>query len=313
MRNGYGDDTWEIFETLTRQNLKIAEENGKTYLQIPEEDFQRQMRKYSQIAAELLDEIRKPCEKNKELAERLHVNQSILSAATSDKSDRKLTRDLVMSSLLSLSKVPTVDQVNHKLMELMVPGLYAETAFVEENRRNWVLYQVLEYAKGSEKCPMENWQNYANAMLKELKMDPLICGAEEYELPEEERAKAEAWRTRIGSIGFVDFTLERRRHLQNYRIKNGLDRHGGKRRAIEKVSMESGIPEATVESVFGTLSNRNSNVHPEVLIPVMAVMGCTLTEVNKMLLQANRELVYYASRNEVALKWIGRLVKNSQK
>ena len=313
MRNSYGDDTWEIFEALTRRNLMIAEENGKTYLKIPEEDFERQMRKYSQIAEELLNEIRKPYEKNRELAQRLHVDQSTLSAATSDKGKRKLTRDVVLSSLLSLPDVPTVDQVNHKLMELMVPGLYTETTFVEENRRNWVLYQILEHAKECRECPVGSWRDYANAVLKELKLDPLICSEEGCGLPQKDMALVEQWRGQIDSIGSVDFTLERRKRLNDYRIKNGLDRHGGRRKAFEKLEKESGIPATTVESVFGTLSNRNSNVHPNVLIPVMAAMGCTLNEVNEMLLQANRELIYYASCDAYMLKWIGRLMENSRK
>lgn len=313
MRNGYGDDTWKIFKALTKQNLKIAEENGKTYLKIPEEDFACQMRKYNQIAEELLNAVRKPCEKNRELAQRLHVNQSILSAATSEKGKRKLTRDVVLSALFSLPSVPTVDQVNHKLMELRVPGLYTETAFERENQRNWILYQILEYAGDGKVCPMGSWKEYANAVLKALELETLICGEENCELPEKEKARVEEWRSRIDSIGSVDFTLVRRMHLQNYRIKNGLDRHGGKIMAFERLESETGIPLTTVESVFGTLSNRNSNVNPDTLIPVMTVIGCTLNEVNEMLLQANRELVYYASCDEYMLRWIGRLMENSRK
>lgn len=313
MKNGYGDDTWAIFEVLTRQNLKVAEENGKAYLQIPEEDFNLQMRKYSQIAEEFLNEVRKPYEKKRELAQRLHVNQSVLSAVTSDKSNRRLTRNVVLSSLFSLSPVPTVDQVNHKLMELMVPGLYTETFLVKENQRNWILHEILKYAGERRECPMESWLDYANAVLKKLRMELLICEKNGCTLPEAELARVKEWRSQLDSIGFVDFTLLRRKRLQDYRKEHGLDRHGGRKKAFEKLEQESGIAFSSVETVFGTLSNRNSDVPPETLIPVMAVMGCTLTEVNEMLLQSNHELIYYASRDAYVLNWIGRLVENSQR
>ena len=311
MRCSYGDETWGVFSALTHRNLQIAEENGRLCLKISEEDFEFQMRRYNQILQNLLEDIRRPCEKKKELAKRLHVSQSLLSAATSEKNERKLKRDVILSALLSLSVLPTVDQVNHKLMELAEPGLFTQTAYTEENRRNWVLHHILEHGQDYA-CPMESWLLYANTALELLDLPPLICQDTGGVFPEADRAMLEDWREQIAQIGFVDFSVMRRQLLLDYRIRNRLDDYGGRKKTFDKLSRESGVDVSMVESVFGTMTNRNSDVNPETLIPVMAVMGCSLYQVNEMLLQANRELVYTTSRTAYALKWIGRLVSNSR-
>lgn len=312
MLKEYGDDTWGVLNALTHRNLQIAEEEGELHLMIPDEDFAFQMRRYNQLVEELLDNVRMPCEKNKELAKRLSVNHTVLSAVTSGKNARRLKRDVVLSALFSLPAIPTVDQVNHKLMELGEPGLFIETAFVEENRRNLVLHRILEFAQ-KEACPMRSWLDYANAVLTKLKLLPLLREEAEGTIPAGHGDMLKQWKREIGEIGFVDFSVLRRELLQAYRVRNGLDYHGGRKTAFERLSDKSAVDISMVESTFGTMSNRNSNVCPETLIPILAAMGCTLSQTNEMLLQANRALIYPASRSETDLLWIGQLVKNSQR
>ncbi len=307
----YGDRTWQIFSALTHRNLQIAEENGQLILRISEQDFDLQMQKYGQILDRLLEEARRPHEKKKELAQRLQVDKTILSAALSDKTPRKLKRDIILSVLFLIRPLPTVDQVNHKLMELMQPGLFTETAFIAENQRNWVLYHIFEYGQ-DHNCPAESWLEYANAALHYFEMQPLIPGECRLILSPEQTQMLDQWSSAIESVGTCDFSVMRNDALKEYRYRHGLDTHSGKQEAVRRLAEQTQISQASVESIFGRMTNKNSNVHPDTLIPVLAAMGCTLRQVNKMLMQANRALVYYSSRSEYDLRWIRVLMQNTE-
>lgn len=306
----YGDKTWQIFSALTHRNLQIAVENGQMVLKVSEQDFQMQMQRYGQILDRLLEEARQPHEKKKELAQRLQVDKTILSAALSEKNPRKLKRDIILSVLFLIRPLPTVDQVNHKLMELMQPGLFTETAFIRENRRNWVLFRILEYGQ-DHGCPAENWLEYANAVLQFHEMAPLVPGECRFELPEDQIRMLEQWKPSIAALDICDFSIMRNEALKEYRYRNGLDRHKGKQETFQRLSEQTQVSVASIESMFGRMSNKNSNVHPDTLIPVLAAMGCTLNQVNEMLMQANRALVYHSSRSEYDLGWIRVLIENT--
>lgn len=302
-----------IFQALSHRQLLMSEENGTIILTIPEEKFQQILPRESQHAEAVLARIVRKGESRKELARRLNTEPSTLSAATSATRRRRLPRNVALASLLWLDPLPSPDEANHLLMELEQPGLFLQTYSKRENRRNWLIHNVLTYAKDNAACPCESWLDFTNHVLKHCHQELIetnkYCFEPKQDFPETLKGLADKWNRTADGLTATDYSIKRQHYLDRYREKEELLGYGGRQLAFECLDEQTHSGISVICSMFGSLTNKNSNIAREKLIAIAAALGCTYRETNEMLMESNRALLYPNNSNGEELKWIQMMEK----
>lgn len=305
----YHDETLKIIEQLTNENLNIAEKDGAVILSVSDEDFRKILPMGYSLVEEVILHPQLSAETLKELAERYGVDSSLISAVTRKEPKRPVPRYLALRAFLMSNPLPTVEEADRLLMKLSLPGLYISTFRKDVNRQNWLLRQILELGQDTP-CPLENWLIYADTVMDAFGFPPVSAHKPEIFCPQELKEQIEQWRTEINGVSFQNFRILRHNLLQRYMDARGLNYTTDKAYAYEELSRQAAISEDRIRSLFGLMTNRNSVGGRVTLILLAIAMGCTLTETNAILLQANRALLYPNCSRLDEIEWVRQLCHN---
>lgn len=220
----------------------------------------------------------------------LHISPSQFSMIRNPKKAHKPNLDLIVTAALVNDEPFRVEDVNHVLMEIELPGLFTDTYDYEVNLRNFIFTRILEYAQ-DHRCPRERWINFAwealdylgMQALQDVPVDSCDLSVKEEELLTRwlEEAKRKCVRT--------DYMVLRRKYLDRFAKEKKMSRSA----AISVLSETAAIHISTVRDVFASeFAGEGTHGSRETLIQGAVYMGCTLDEVNTLLRQANYPLLY---------------------
>lgn len=325
----YRNDTVDVISLLKEEDLQITEQQGNLVLTVSKLIAKRKLKRFTKVTDSMIRGAMRPSEKKKELAQRLKTSAGNFSTGIHA---RKITRNLALTLLFLQKEMPSASDAGHILMQLGHPGLFVTTAHSAENRRNWILRQILAYAE-DHPCPVESWLEFANLSLYVLNLPPLNTAPCVTPLAEQLPLVPlfQRWNTTCPPP-CVDFTAPRRYYLDTYRKVHDLDYHGGKTQAFYRLQQEANqiwedtlptpitgwdertprITDENIRNMFGASTNENSHVSREVLICVAIALGCTLAQTNGMLFDDNRALLYPNQSNLQEIRWVQALCKNEQ-
>lgn len=240
-----------------------------------------------------------------------HISPSELSMRISPRYANKVRQNMVISALLIPKKLLPLFDINHILMELGKPGLYPETGKIQTNRRNRALIKLIEYAQKHE-CPGERWLFVANDMLRYLGYEPLYNDANcEVTLQPELKKLFDAWNKDSAETddkeGYMRF---RRECFQRYCKSKGMTSE----RAQQEIAFRIQVSAETVETVLCSrrMSSKTHSSRPTLILAAIEI-GCDLDEANRMLMEAEYELLYPFRESDEDREYIFRLLKNQKK
>lgn len=312
IRNLSEEDSEKLMEHIVIEEKKHqrvftegTEEKKKLHLQRPSD----QDRSNTILLAPLNEGLKKG-----ELAnEYYNISPQYLSMLISPDYGNKVTQNLIISAVLLPRKPVTVDDVNHILMELCLPGLFDKTGDKAANRRNRVLCKLLEYAQ-TNPCPRKNWLLFAHEVLAYLRMDALYTVSKKHRavspdcLSEEEETLAEGWRGDSGNTEQEpNYMTFRNECFKRYREENDLRVNAAYSALYHKIHIDEDTIKTLVSS--SSVGDKTHGSRPT-LIQLAIHMGCDLNEANRMLMEANYALLYPLREDEDELKHIHALLKN---
>ena len=223
-------------------------------------------------------------------------------------SRHKPNLDLIVIAALVNKQPFRVQDINHVLMEIELPGLFTDTYDNDVNLRNYILSCILNYAQDHE-CPRERWINFTWEALDYLGLEPLQnvqCTSENLTVAEEEMLRGwmeEAERNCVR----VDYRILRKKFVHRYAEENGLTPS----KVIGRIAQITYYNESTVRDVVAPLSVKKlANKARTSLIQCAIAMGCTLEETNTMLRQSNLALLYPFREDGQEIIWVTKLLKN---
>lgn len=301
----YGDETIKILDQLTDGQLQMAQREGETSPYLADGSFQRTLQRMSERTEHVLRRIKRPGEKKKELAKRLHMREDTLSRSTSRKNSRKLTRNQVLTILFELQPRPTCDQADHLLMELGHPGLFIRTAKKKVNQRNMMLRKILEYDPTGQ-CPVRGWSVYANLVLEKTGMDCLFKSAEDETeiLPKNHHVLVAQWQEEVMCLDEAEYAWLPKQLFNRFVERIGQDYYGGIGPAEEKLAEAAKADINRVKAIRRTAKEEPEAIDRRTLLPMLVSMGCTLQEANMILLLYDKELLYPNRNDEEELEWV---------
>lgn len=308
--NPYQSDTLYIIKQLSNENLDIAEkEDGAVVLSVSEEDFLKILPMEHELVGDVILRPMLSDETLKDLAKRFGVDKSLISHVTRKDPKRPVPRPLALRSIFMTNSLPTVAEVDHLLMQLSLPGLYISTHKIEVNRRNWLLWQILELSQKFP-CPGDNWLPYADVVTAAFYYEPVSKEGANIPCPDFLKTKIEQWRSEIQAVTLQDFRPLRHSFLARYMAGKGLNYETDKFRAYQLLSDAAPLSTDRIRSLFGVATNANSVGAWNALIELAIALGCTLTETNAMLVQADRALLYPNRSKLEELDWARKLCRN---
>ena len=216
---------------------------------------------------------------------------------------------MVLCALLGLDPLPNIDEVNHSLMMMCCAGLFTETVYLGENRRNWILAQIFQYGQ-TNPCPMDSWQDFANTVLTFCNMELISKKFNFYSFPTALEDLVEEWQETLRTINATDYAPIRQAYLDRYREAQNLAYRGGLTRAYYRLADTVHVGEDRIKALFGRTTYRNSRGGREVLIALGIALGCTLRETNRMLLQINEPLLYPNLSDQKEIQYVQQLRQN---
>lgn len=297
----YGDQTAKVLDQLTDRQLQMAQREGETSPYLADGSFQRM----SERTEHVLRRIKRPGEKKKELARRLHIGEDTLSRSTSRKSSRKLTRNQVLTILFELKPLPTCDQADHLLMELGRPGLFIRTAQKKVNQRNMMLRKILEYAATAQ-CPVRGWSVYANLVLEKNGMECLFKFTEDEPeiLPVDHHVFIEQWEEEVMCLCEAEYAWLPKQLFNRFVERMGQDYYGGIGPAEEMLAKAAKADINRIKVLRSTEKEVPESIDRHTLLEILASMGSTLEEANMILLLYDKELLYPNRNDDEELKLV---------
>ncbi len=239
----------------------------------------------------------------------LNISPNHFSMIRNSDNRNKPNPDLIVIASLVNHQPFSVEDVNHVLMEIELPGLFIDTYDYHLNLRNYILSRILTHAQNHE-CPRERWIHFAWEALDYLGMKPLqdlqgcacdLSMSEERMLTQwMEDAKKECVKT--------DYTVLRRRYLQRFAEENRLSAS----KVINHLSRISYFEPTTIRDVFASkFPGEGTRGARETLILGAVHMGCTLEETNTLLRQANHALLYPFREDNTEISSMAMLLRNA--
>lgn len=238
----------------------------------------------------------------------LNISPQHFAMIRNPQNPNKPNVDLIVIAALVNHRPFSLEDVNHVLMEIELPGLFTDTYVEKTNRRNYILARLLNYAQDHE-CPRERWIHFAREALSYLGMEPLqgLPGSTS-QLSMQEEEMLQMWLDEADQkCKKTNYLHQRKEFLERYAKKTGVDMA----RAVSTLSKASGIYLQTVKDVFNSeLPVDGTRGSRETLIYGAIHMGCTLDEANTMLREANYALLYPFRETTQELNEIALLLRN---
>lgn len=202
----------------------------------------------------------------------------------------KPSQDLIVAAALVNRRPFKLEDVNHVLMEIELPGLFTDTYIYDKNLRNSVLAKILNYAQNHD-CPRERWILFTWEALDYLGLRNLSnIPVDTSQLTMKEETLLDGWLAEAKKECVrTDYMEQRRKHLDDYAKAHNITRS----KAIAKLAELTYIDISTIRDVFASeFAGKDTHGDRTTIIQVAAHMGCTLEEINTLLRQANYPLLY---------------------
>lgn len=306
--NIYNEQTMKKINLLAKNDVEIAhDEQHHILIKTAEEEWMNL--RSNERAQKILLEAQQSEEKKKEFAERLGITPQELSMYMTTRSNfRPPKRDIILIATLSRKTMPSVRDFNHILMELKQPGLFTYTYDKMENRRNQLLILLIQYM---EQNPVDVSERVAfvSGVFRYLGADAL--DKNKAKEPEELEMivgtkRLQDWKDILMQVGECDFSTKRRQYRARFAARNTIDGSAQScihDRILKNLERIRGQEYALytlerVQEFFGKPTNPKSRVPRMIIIDMGIGMECTLDEINNMLAEANRGLLYPGTWDE---------------
>lgn len=296
--DAYGNDTKVTMARLTSESVRIIQDRN-SYVIISGIDGSWQITNPTgrDRAEELLTTGREAGESGKDYAKRLGISPQELSMFKAHASNFRVPgRDVVLKAILGRDPVPDEKAVEHILMELHHPGLFTSTYDLEVNRRNEVLRAVFSRLRDT---PVEDRILFASCTLSALGLPDLGLKntspetVAEWARDPEIALFLEECRQRMTLVSYSDFSNRRADFRQNYIKARGL---GDKSLPFiyDQLFYEGDqtCSVNVIQDFFGRMTRPRSRSARDTIIEMGIKMGCSLGQINLMLVEANYALLY---------------------
>lgn len=295
---GYGNDTRMTMNRITSESVRIIQDHN-SYVIISAEDSTWQIVNPTgrDRAEDLLASGRGAGESGKDYARRLGISPQELSMFKAHASNFRVPgRDVVLKAILGRDPVPDEKAVEHILMELHHPGLFTSTYDLEVNCRNEVLRAVFSRIRDT---PVEDRILFASCTLSALSLPDLGLKNTSPETVAEwakdpEVAKfLEECRQRMSLVSYSDFSNRRADYRQNY-----IQTHALSDKSLPFIydqlfyEGDQTCSVNVIQDFFGRMTRPRSRSARDTIIEMGIKMGCSLGQINLMLVEANYALLY---------------------
>lgn len=296
--DAYGNDTKVTMARLTSESVRIIQDRN-SYVIISGTDGSWQITNPTgrDRAEELLTTGREAGESGKDYAKRLGISPQELSMFKAHASNFRVPgRDVVLKAILGRDPVPDEKAVEHILMELHHPGLFTSTYDLEVNCRNEVLRAVFSRIRDT---PVEDRILFASCTLSALGLPDLGLKNTSPETVAEwakdpEVAKfLEECRQRMSLVSYSDFSNRRADYRQNY-----IQTHALSDKSLPFIydqlfyEGDQTCSVNVIQDFFGRMTRPRSRSARDTIIEMGIKMGCSLGQINLMLVEANYALLY---------------------
>ena len=304
---GYGNDTIAILRTLEQGNTVLKSVGHQLVLWTEDRKFF--LPNQSHMARDLIDLVRNEGETQRAMAKRCNCAQSALSNILAEQPKRPIARTLALRLLLNAKEIPDLNDMNHWLMQLRVPGLYLDTFDARVNQENWMLHDIVDYAQ-NQPCPGSSWFEVSCFHFRQkhlfLFSEP---GPEFLHLPQSlERQMAQTCRL-LPVIDGVDYSVYRRQLLDRYMNQNQIRGRHPYQEAYRRLNMRIAISPESIPKLFMGSNTKSSHGSRRTLIELAIEMNCSLDETNRLLREANYALLYPKFSDETELELSSSIVQ----
>lgn len=292
----YGTQTLEVFNGLLSQDLKphLDQNNRVVKFEGAENDKAVAMLRPKGRSAELLENYleHQGFSRKKDAAEALHIPPAAYSMYINLDLARQIPRDILLTVFLTDPVGYDTADADHILMELNRPGLFTTTYVYEENCRNMVLRLLFDYCKKHTEIEPDERVCLLNGLLEEMSRRTgvaLESVRAEYwpaKVPEDETLLT-LCDTELQSIAASDYTLFRRQKYNEY-----CAAHPGKNCVLCIADEVYLTPDVVRTILSADIDTENSIGDRDSLIRIAIAMNCDLSEINRMLVESNRSLLY---------------------
>lgn len=238
----------------------------------------------------------------------LNISANRFSMIRNPNNANKPNVDLVIIAALVSLKPFSLEEVNHVLMEIELPGLFFNTYDDDLNKRNYVLAEILKYAQGRE-CPRERWIFFAREILEYLEMPPLQdLPAGKYNLSTEEEALAMRWMAEAErNCVKTNYMILRNDFIDRFEKENNLSDS----KVVSYLAQICYSNNSTIRDVFTSdFAGPGTHGSRETIIQGAVHMGCSLDETNALLREANYALLYPFRPDNTDAVSIAKLLRN---
>ncbi len=296
--DAYGNDTKVTMTRLTNESVRIIQDRN-SYVIISGSDGSWQITNPTgrDRAEELLTTGREAGESGKDYAKRLGISPQELSMFKARASNFRVPgRDVVLKAILGRDPVPDEKAVEHILMELHHPGLFTSTYDLGVNRRNEVLRAVFSRLR---ETPVEDPILFASYTLSALGLPDLGLkntdpdAVAEWAGNPEIEAFLEECRQRMSLVSYSDFSNKRADFRKNY-----IESHGLTEKSLPYIydqlfyEGDQTCSVNVIQDFFGRMTRPRSRSARDTIIEMGIKMGCSLGQINLMLVEANYALLY---------------------
>lgn len=302
MSDIYGSDTLRMVQAM-KNGVYKAQQEGNRYVFYPGKPDEEQpiviMPSYVTVEQRVYA-AQRPGETQKDYADRLGHHPQQFSQYCSIGQPRQMQADSVIQIVMRMPRVPTVADVDHILMELNLPQLRTDTFSQITNQRNLVIRRMLQLAAKQTEQGLgdKDWFATLCAALKYLKLPPIRHGIRNACLSAEDAAWIDTWKPELAILPAIDYTRFRREMLEKYGLSGGenitqiCDRLYSKL-MHHRLSQDSGLTLEKVRTCFASRMDPQRNRMSRIpLILVFSELGCTFDEINRVLWEADRALLY---------------------
>lgn len=314
----YREGTKKLIEMLKSGQVKVVEIDGRLWVKDDRREWPLPSKEELARGTFFVGK-----EKLEDIAREMGISVSALYKMINDKYSQNATKELCLCAMLRRDPIPTLDEVNHKLMEERRPLLYTGTISRSSNCRDYLMSRIFELARKAVQ-PDGGWMLFANRAIfyfnrllgskEDIDMALLIKRGDES--PEKEvdvfrrqakkvEAPLEEWQAGIMEIARQKAPQYRKEVLDDYCKREKIT----KARAVRELSQRLYLSEDYVRKMFsdwGRTGCRHS------LIACGEAMGCTYEEINRMLREVNTAIIYPNSSASDDVLIMERLLKNEE-
>lgn len=201
----------------------------------------------------------------------------------------KCPRDVFLTAILLMVRPYNWEDADHALMQVGLPGLFTETYLEQENRRNYVIGQLLDYIHSLDRDQTDiEWLQLAKDMLDHLGLAALPgdagCGDD---LSDEERQLADKWWADSGKECVTsDYTVLRRELYQRY-LDLGKESEENSFCQKNKQTLKD-----LFEAEYHKEGKRGSHGSRESILKIAVAISCSVEETNTLMIEANHATLY---------------------